>query len=112
MDVHIDYCCVRCNNNVKEEETTRCKTCNIALKLTKCKKQWYVKALAIQDDLGAFLVFHHESVLKVLLLSGAEGEPLELSKDVNTEVSFPRNLHIHKQDKSCAKCGPYLDYYV
>ena len=30
FDVHVDYCCARCNSSVKEEETTRCKTCNIA----------------------------------------------------------------------------------
>ena len=38
FDVRVDYCCPRCSSSVKEEETTRCKTCNIALKLTKCKK--------------------------------------------------------------------------
>ena len=85
FDVRVDYCCARCNSSVKEEETTRCKTCNIALKLTKCKKQWYVKALAIQDDVEAFLVFRHESVLKVLLLSDAEGDPLQLLKAFVTE---------------------------
>ena len=29
FDVHVDYCCARCNSSVKEEETTRCKTAQL-----------------------------------------------------------------------------------